>query len=312
MKNPEAAVRIPEANEKQRRPLLSLLGLIVFSLLLAGIPGLHLLSFAYRTGEQSYILLVPAVSAALIYYNRGRILEQIHTDLSIRSLVWLAPGALLLLSAYLLGPGSEPQLVATAVGLILVWVAAFRACFGSACMRASAFELAMLVWIIPIPHFAIDWTTVTLQKGSADVVDWLFGLCRVPVFRSGFIFTLPGQSIEVAKQCSGIRSTLSLLFLTLILAHESLHSNWRRLFLLLCALPIVVLKNGVRIVTLTLLAIYVDPSFLTGSLHHDGGIVFFLLGLVLLMPIVGLLRRGEQKSGSPTPVIMAQATSGQD
>lgn len=38
-------------------------------------------------------------------------------------------------------------------------------------------------------------------------------------------------------------------------------------------------------VTLTRLANYVDPEFLDGKLHHEGGVVLFLLGLGLLLPI---------------------------
>jgi exosortase/archaeosortase family protein len=66
-----------------------------------------------------------------------------------------------------------------------------------------------------------------------------------------------------------------------------------RTFFLACAFFMVILKNGMRIVTLTLLAMYVDLSFLFGKLHRDGGIVFFLLGLLLLLPVLLLLRRGE-------------------
>jgi hypothetical protein len=38
---------------------------------------------------------------------------------------------------------------------------------------------------------------------------------------------------------------------------------------------------------------YVDPGFLTGRLHHQGGIVFFLIGLLLLLPVLWFLQRGE-------------------
>ncbi len=54
-----------------------------------------------------------------------------------------------------------------------------------------------------------------------------------------------------------------------------------------------ILKNGIRIVSLTLLAVHVDPSFLYGKLHHEGGIIFFLLSLLLLAPLLWLLQRGE-------------------
>jgi exosortase/archaeosortase family protein len=63
---------------------------------------------------------------------------------------------------------------------------------------------------------------------------------------------------------------------------------------------VMILKNGVRIVTLTLLASYVDPGFLYGRLHREGGVVFFLLGLLLLFPVLWLLQRGERKPSAIT------------
>jgi exosortase/archaeosortase family protein len=84
-----------------------------------------------------------------------------------------------------------------------------------------------------------------------------------------------------------------------------LRSFWKQVFLVLSSLFVMVLKNGVRITTLTLLAVYVNPSFLFGRLHREGGIVFFLLGLVLMLPILWLLERSEapenKKSTSPLP-----------
>ena len=57
--------------------------------------------------------------------------------------------------------------------------------------------------------------------------------------------------------------------------------------------PLTILKNGIRIVTLSLLAIHVDPGFLTGQLHHDGGVLFFLLTLAMMAPVLAWLRRSE-------------------
>jgi len=272
------------------------IALVILPVVAGVVPFLDLASFAWHTGEQSYILLVPAVCAALIYLNRDRVFVNLAANQSGTRFLSLLPGAILIMLAYFLEPGSELRFASTAVGLILSWAAAFFICFGPEAVRLSAFELCMLVWIVPIPPDAIEWITLTLQKASTELVDVMFQMTRVPVLRNGFFFYLPGQAIEVAKECSGIRSTLSLLFLTLILAHESLNGTWRRIVLVLCALPIVVIKNGIRIVSLTLLAIYVDPSFLTGPLHHQGGIVFFLIGLAILIPIIGLLRRGDKPS----------------
>jgi exosortase/archaeosortase family protein len=66
-----------------------------------------------------------------------------------------------------------------------------------------------------------------------------------------------------------------------------------------------IVKNGIRIATLTLLSIHVDPGFLSGRLHHQGGFVFFFLGLALLGPVLWFLTEREtvkpQRSLSTNP-----------
>jgi exosortase len=113
------------------------------------------------------------------------------------------------------------------------------------------------------------------------------------VLREGFVFHLPRFNIEVAEECSGIRSSMALLILALLVAHFRLRSFWKKALFMACGLFLMILKNGIRIVSLTVLAMHVDPSFLYGKLHHQGGVVFFLLSLLLLAPLLWLLQRGE-------------------
>ena len=64
--------------------------------------------------------------------------------------------------------------------------------------------------------------------------------------------------------------------------------------LVLLSFPLSLIKNGIRIATLTLLSIYVDPSFLTGNLHRQGGFVFFFLALLILLPVFLWLERSDK------------------
>jgi exosortase/archaeosortase family protein len=77
----------------------------------------------------------------------------------------------------------------------------------------------------------------------------------------------------------------------LLAGHLFLDASWKKTLLVALVLPITILKNAIRIVTLTLLSIHVDPSFLQGELHRDGGVVFFVLGLALMAPMLSLLAR---------------------
>ena len=54
-------------------------------------------------------------------------------------------------------------------------------------------------------------------------------------------------------------------------------------------------EGRLRIVTLTLLGAYVDPRILDSQAHRSGGIPFFVVGLVLLAPVLYALIRSEKK-----------------
>jgi len=153
--------------------------------------------------------------------------------------------------------------------------------------------------MIPIPTVVMDGATQFLKNGSSEAVAGLFTLTGTPFHREGFVFSLPSFVIEIADECSGIRSSIALLLTGLLAGHQFLRKPWTKIVLVLMILPIAVIKNAIRIVALSLLAMHVDPSFLTGQLHHEGGFVFFLLALGLLAPLFVLLKRSEGTAPEP-------------
>ena len=188
----------------------------------------------------------------------------------------------------------DESLSASALAILLIWVGGFVAIYGLTAAHAAAFPLLFLALMIPLPDRFLNWTIELLQRGSTEVSYLLFNLVGVPALKQGFVITVPGISIEVAAECSGIRSSLALLITCLLAAYLYLRTPWKILVFIVLVIPLSVIKNGIRIVTLTLLSLYVDPRFLTGSLHHDGGFVFFLLALLLLFPVFVWLERSER------------------
>lgn len=178
--------------------------------------------------------------------------------------------------------------------LVLVLLSGFALFLGRAALENARFPLLFLFLTIPFPAVLLNRAIYFLQRGSAGVTGMIFDLVGVPALREGFVFHLAHFNIEVAKECSGIRSSLALLILALVVGHLFLRSLWKQVVFVIAGLLIMVVKNGVRIATLTILAEYVNPGFLYGRLHHGGGVVFFLFGLLLLLPILWLLQRGEK------------------
>ncbi|HEY7617725.1 MAG TPA: exosortase/archaeosortase family protein, partial [Terriglobales bacterium] len=185
------------------------------------------------------------------------------------------------------------RLAAAAAAIVLAWAAGFVLFYGVRCARAALFPWAMLLLAIPLPPSLVEVAEIGLQRGSAEVTYQIFQLTGTPVFREGLIFSLPGFAIEVAQQCSGIRSAISLLITSLTLGHLFLRSGWSKAWCVLLTIPIAIVKNAVRIATLALLGMYVSQDYLHGSLHHRGGPVFSLLSLALLLASLWVLRKRE-------------------
>jgi len=268
-----------------------------------------LVRFSFQQEHYSHIILVPLVSASLFFLERKRIFSHVETGWG-PGLGLLVAGALLswLGQRHSAALSGNDQLSIAMFPVVVIWVGAFLLCYGARAFRVGLFPVLFLFLMVPIPDFFLDRAVFWLQTGSAEASYVLFQLLGVPVLRTGFIFSLPGVPFEVAKECIGIRSSLVLVIMSLLAGHLFLRSVWTKAVLTLATLPLLIVKNGIRIVTLSLLSIYVDPSFLTGSLHHRGGIVFFLLALVLLAPVLRLLQKWErtERSARQQPPVRLQ------
>lgn len=258
----------------------------------------ELASLGREDSTASHLLVIPFVSLALILQERRSVFASIRLAPVLAVILFLLGGALLWIPAVSSVVGSHPDLLSLkTAALIVLWLASFVLVYGRDSVRAAAFPLCFLAFMIPIPHGFLDGATLVLKSGSAEAVAWLFWLTGTPYHREGFVFALSTQAIEVADACSGIRSSIALVLTSLLAGHMFLTKNWARILVVLAVLPITILKNAMRIVGLSLLAVHVDPAFLAGRLHHDGGIVFFVLALLMLTPIFGLLHRIDARSG---------------
>jgi exosortase len=275
----------------------------LFALALAGIAIGNwgtvraLFEHSQRDNTASHIVLIPFVSFFLIWLQRRHIFEKLTWSWSAGAVVC---GFGVLLHAW---SGTAPAVPSTAVTLrgfaiVLYTVAAFVSCFGVAAARSALFPLAFLVLVTPFPPLVLQEASDFLKNGSTETVQLLFDATGTPHVRYGYVFQLPYVAIEVADACSGIRSSIGLMITSLLAGHLFLRRAWSRVALVAVVIPITIFKNAVRIVTLTLLSIHVDRSFLTGQLHHEGGIVFFVISLALLAPVLIVLARSERQANT--------------
>jgi exosortase len=255
-----------------------------------------LIEYSLQNESASHILLIPAIAFLLLFFERKRIFQE--SDFAIGpglALVLVAVG--LFWVAGRISPTGNDRLSLQAMSVVWLWIGGFVSCYGLRVFRAAMFPLLFLLLMVPWPAVVLDRVIRWLQEGSTDVTFAIFKALGIPVFREGFVLTVPGVAIEVASECSGIRSSMALLITCLLAAYLYLRTSWKILFFALLVIPFSIIKNGIRIATLTLLSLYVDPSFLRGNLHRDGGFVFFLLALAIMFPILRLLEKSEKREG---------------
>ena len=254
-------------------------------------------SLAFDNDEFTHILLILPISVALIISDWGWLKLKLSPSPRAGGIL-IAVGVAIVLVARKESTvvAADTLLALNMLALLTLLIAAFVFSFGPAVAKSSIFPLAFLFWMVPFPSFLLTRIVHWLQAGSSVSASLLFSAAGVPVSREGNVLFIPGLNIEVARECSSIRSSLMLLVTTMVLAHLLLRSPWRRAFVALLAIPLSVTKNGLRIFVISILGTRVDRAFLNGWLHRQGGIIFLLIALAAIMLVIWFLRSQEQAS----------------
>jgi exosortase len=158
-------------------------------------------------------------------------------------------------------------------------------------LRAVWFPLAFLVFMIPLPVIIYNQITFPLQLLASRFATFLLGLVQVPVLRDGNILVLSNYSLEVVEACSGIRSLLSLISLSVIYLYFTEPRRWLRYFLVALMVPLAIVSNAVRIMGAGMLAHRFGPAAAEGFLHAFSGWVIFVTALLLLLGSHWVLRQ---------------------
>lgn len=225
----------------------------------------------------SHGFFVPLFSLLVIWQTRSRLVS-----VPLRP-SWVGlPLMIVALSVLVVGVlGAE--LFLSRVSLLLVIAALIVFFLGWQSFRAVLFPWAFLILMIPIPAILFNQITFPLQLLTSKVASGVLPVIGVPVLREGNVITLPAMSLEVAEACSGIRSLLSLVALSIIYGYLLEKRNSIRVLLALASVPIAVAANSLRIVGTGLLVQYWDPDKAEGFFHLFSGWLIFVVSMILLL-----------------------------
>ena len=300
---PTQAGRISGSTLTKNKKMWRIWGGICFAVaLLAGFaqPLLALINYAAGSDLYSYILLIPFVSAYLIYLRRDQLPKNYAIDLPV-AMAFLVTGVATLVFTYWLNfvgraPVANYYFVLLTLSFLCCLAAGGFLFLGRDWMRAAAFPLAYLIFMVPMPDPMADALETASKYASAEMANVLFHLSGTPFLRAGLIFQLPNIKIEVAQECSGIRSSWVLLMTSILAANLFLKTPWRRFALVVFVIPLAILRNGFRILVIGLLCVNVGPQMIHSVIHRRGGPVFFVLSLIPLLLALWCLHKGEGRA----------------
>ena len=256
-----------------------------FGILLIAVyyPILSKLVLQWSTDDDvSHGFFVPLVAGYIAWQRREKILsiEWKPAWWGVGLLIWAG------LQSYIGMLGAELFLQRTA--FLLSLVAMLLILGGTGLVRQLAFPLLLLPFMIPLPTVVYNQITFPLQLFASSVAERSLEVLNIPVLRDGNILELASQKLSVAEACSGIRSLLSLSFLSLVYAYFFDRRVWMRWVLLIATVPIAIIANSAR-VTLTGVFSEIDPSLAEGFFHEAEGWVIFVVALVILVVVHQLL-----------------------
>jgi exosortase C (VPDSG-CTERM-specific) len=280
-------------NNLRRFYFATLLLLAAFSL-----PLYQLVRFAFDSTLFSHVCLIPFISLSLVWMKR-RTLPPHSAPIRILALLPMAVAALLLVLRFSQEMPLEDGLAYTTLAFVLMFMGLCLGFLGLKTVRSIAFPLGFLIFMVPFPIALTDWIEALLQAHSASAASLFFNLSGATYFRHELYFELPGIKLLIARECSGIHSTLGLFITSLLAGHLFLSSTWKRAVLTLVVYPIAILRNGLRVFVIGELCVRYGAHMIDSFIHQQGGPIFFTISLIPFFLILWLLTKGRNTHNQP-------------
>jgi exosortase len=180
---------------------------------------------------------------------------------------------------YIATLGAELFLARTS--LVISIIGAVLLLGGTHYLKTFAFPLFLLFFMVPIPSVIYNQITFPLQLLASRVAENAITIIGIPVIREGNVLELAEQKLNVVEACSGIRSLLTLTFLSLVYGYFAEKKTWIRVGLFLATIPIAIVANAGRVTATGIIASY-KPELAEGLFHEAQGWVIFMVAFAIL------------------------------
>lgn len=267
----------------------------------------------------SHGLLIPFVIGYILWTNRERLKQE-----PARPSLFLGSAAILLALLALWAGAAGAELYTQRVSLVLMLAGIVVYVWGFRQLQIALVPLVLLALAIPVPVILLNKIAFPLQIFASKCAVWSMRLFGISVLRQGNVIellprgSLETKKLEVVEACSGIRSLMTLITLSVVFAYMTYPGKdesgsatpilqrlktfgfWRSLILILAAVPIAILTNAMRVSGTGVLAHYYGTGVADGFFHSFSGWVIYISAALLLFAVAWFLDRLEPASRDTT------------
>jgi len=233
----------------------------------------------------SHGVLIPFIVMYLLWEKKS-ILESTPSNPSWFGFISFIPGLVL----FWLGDlGGEFFISYLSLWLVLVglcWIT-----LGWEKLKIICFPVIFALAMFPLPNFINVKMTFQLRLLATKLGVFMIRAYGMPVFREGNIINLSFTKLQVIDACSGLRSFISIVLLSILITHFSRIKLWKKVVIILSSMPLVILANALRIALTAILSEKLGSVAVTGFFHDFEGVLIFIFTLGVLLGEIRILNK---------------------
>lgn len=249
----------------------------------------------------SYILIIPAILAYLVYRKRkmlyATITDNTQNEPKNTQIYFTASGILLSLTAILIywwGSYTFTPLEYHLATIPILTAGLTLILFNPQTLKQNLFPTAFLIFLTPPPSEIFSSLGSVLSVYSSEASTALTQFLKIPVTLTGeygtptIIITRPDAttmtfSVDVA--CSGLYSLIGFLVFAVFISFIVRDKTWKKISIFAIGFPLIYLLNIIRITTIVSIGYQMGEQTALDVFHLAGGWVLIFIGTLILLVI---------------------------
>ena len=239
--------------------------------------------------DYTHAFFILPISIWLVWRKREQLkicIQNSEPGINYIGLVSLSIGILI----FLFGSRFDYSLIIT-LSLFPVLIGLIYFLYGIDTLKLLMFPIAYLLLLIPPPMGIIDSVTLPMRYGISNLTEQILHFLNYPITREGLLLNIGYNEIFMGQPCSGFRSLITLFSLGLIYVYISKTNLTNKVILILFVIPLALLGNLFRVITLCLITFYFGEEAGQGFFHNFSGIVMFIITIIGLIGIESILNK---------------------